>query len=125
MIFGIGQVGKKCLNLLFCLLQTNRQVCGNYHFDCLIFMKQILSIVIMILFLNISSAQEINIEIPTQYMVASGQMGRIDSPAYLDSTLFARYLNWNLQPDSLPTNGNPAKGDTIEIRYIVSNEGKI
>ena len=78
--------------------------------------------------LNPVFAQEFLYEIPRHNMspTSTGSLcRRIESPAYLDSTLFADYLYWNLQSDSLTMQGKPAKGDTIMILYIVSKEGKI
>lgn len=89
-------------------------------------MKQILSIAIVSLFFTTALAQVVISEIHLSGKAPSIRMcGKVESPAYLDSALFASYLSWNLQPDSLPANGKPAKGDSIEVWYVVSKEGKI
>ena len=89
-------------------------------------MKKVISLAIVSFFLNPVFAQVLTREIPTHKISPAGSIGRrIKTPAYLDSTLFADYLNWNLQSDSLTMQGKPAKGDTIMIMYIVSKEGKI
>lgn len=51
------------------------------------------------------------------------QCSGYESPAYIDSALFARYLDWQLQSDSLPV--KQSKNFAIEIWYIISKEGKI
>lgn len=117
---------KKCLHQLNALQHTYSLVYGIYHSKYLIFMKQILSSAILGLLFNTTFAQEVSSEIHLSEKEPTIQMcGKVESPAYLDSTLFARYLNWNLQQDSLPISGKPSKGDSIEVWYIVSKEGKI
>ena len=91
-------------------------------------MKHVIYLAIVRFLLNPVFAQEFIREIPTHDMSPTNTGSicrRIKSPAYLDSTLFEDYLNWNLQSDSLRMQGKPAKGDTIMIMYIVSKEGKI
>ena len=91
-------------------------------------MKQVISLAIVSFLLNPVFAQEFIHEIPTHKMSPTGtgsKCWKIESPAYLDSTLFTNYLNWNLQSDSLTMQGKPVKGDTIMILYIVSKEGRI
>ena len=50
---------------------------------------------------------------------------RIETPAYNDSALFSRYLNWALQNDSLPEQFKYGKPFIITVNYMVSKEGKI
>lgn len=89
-------------------------------------MKNIVPIVIICLYFNTASAQEVNKEIPIHYIKQVKWIGeKIEYPAYIDSSLFARYIDWNLQPDSLPIAVKPDKGSGIEIWYVVSKEGKI
>lgn len=75
---------------------------------------------------NMASAQTTKTAIPTHYIEPiKWRHGKVETPAYIDSSLFATYINWNLQPDSIPTSIKPEKGYAIEIMYVVSREGKI
>src|SRR5215204_2945008 len=47
------------------------------------------------------------------------------SPAYIDSALFFRYLDWALQKDSLPPQYKQGQPFSITVNYIVSKEGKL
>lgn len=51
--------------------------------------------------------------------------GPVDSPAYIDSALLSRYLDWELQKDSLPQQYKEGKPFSIAVYYTVSKEGKI
>ena len=101
---------------------------GKSHSGNLIFMKHVIFLAITKFLLTPVFAQEVIHENPTKKMRPIDSKSicwPVESPAYLDSTLFTDYLNRNLQPDSLTMQGKPAKGDTIMILYIVSKEGRI
>jgi hypothetical protein len=51
--------------------------------------------------------------------------GTVYSPPYIDSALFADYLNWQFQKDSLLPPYKSGKPFSISIFYMVSKEGKI
>ncbi len=92
----------------------------------LLFMKQIFTAAILLTFFNSALAQEGNKAIATYTIKPmTGYFGRVESPAYIDSALFTRYISWSLLPDSMPLAIRPSKGFTIEMFYIISKEGKI
>ena len=91
-------------------------------------MKHVISLAIVSFLLTPVFAQEFIYEIPRHKLRPIDSKSicwPVESPAYLDSTLFVNYLNWNLQSDSLTMQEKPVKGDTIMILYIVSREGRI
>ena len=99
----------------------------------LLFMKQIFTAAILLTFFNSAFTQEVNRAVPTYFIKATAikfdetviNCGSVESPAYIDSALFARYISWSLLPDSMPFAIRPAKGFTIEMFYVISKEGKI
>ena len=73
-----------------------------------------------------AGAQQANSVIPTHHVAPVKYIETIREPAYIDSSRFARYLDWQLQQDSLPESIKPVeKGLTVEIWYAVSKEGYI
>ena len=65
-------------------------------------------------------------DVPTHYIrTPIYHSHTVGFPAYIDSTLFARYLDWQLQKDSLPQQYRNGKPFSITVYYIVSKEGKI
>lgn len=75
---------------------------------------------------NMASAQATKTAIPTHYIEpVKWTHGPVETRAYIDSGLFATYINWNMQVDSLPTSIKPEKGYSVEIVYVVSRKGKI
>ncbi len=92
----------------------------------LFFMKQILTVVILLTLLNKVSAQELSKAIPT-YIIKTAVINFkvFESPAYINEALFTSYLNWSLVPDSMPTAIRPAEKFSIEMLYVISKEGKL
>ena len=67
-----------------------------------------------------STAQRFRITQPDEV-----RCGSVESASYIDSALFANYLNWHLQTDSLPVQARSGLDMLLEISYIISREGKI
>lgn len=86
-----------------------------------------ISIVIISFSFNAVIAQQNTPVIPTHHLAVVRWVSyAIRVPAYIDSSLFARYIDWELQSASLPKTAKPVeKCHTIEIWYVVSKEGKI
>lgn len=101
-----------------------RCVCGILFFRYLILMKQLSVLLTFVLCVNVSYAQHENIlvhEIRSVIYTSSN----VEFPSYIDSALFAWFLNYNLQPDNLPDTIKHYSGIEVEIWYVVSKEGKI
>ncbi len=92
----------------------------------LLFMKQIFTAAIMLTLFTSALAQEGN-KANATYTIKpmTSNFGRVESPAYIDSALFARYINWSMLPDSMSLAIRPTKGFSIEMLFIISKEGKI
>jgi hypothetical protein len=49
----------------------------------------------------------------------------VELPAYIDSALFSRYIDWALQKDSLPQQYKNGKPFALTVYYVISRNGKI